>query len=144
MTQNEFEKLLYSIGSNPIKEFSGIGIIVCDSISYLPIVSLRDDYPNIEGSLSHVLSEISSLKSKYHDGFHIINTKGEITHVAQYFSPPIANEVLIDRSRLVGGRFIAALFGSVLEGVIMTGIVSKNRKASIFKDGKEIYLEDYS
>ena len=144
MTQNKFKKLLYNIGNNPIKDFSGIGIIVCESISYLPIVSLRDDYPNIEGSPSHVLSEISSLKSKYHDGFHIINTKGEITHVAQYFSPPIANEVIIDKSRLVGGRFIAALFGSVLEGVTMTGIVSKNRKASIFKDGKEIYLEDYS
>lgn len=144
MTQNEFKDLLYSIGANPVKDFSGIGVIVCDSTSYLPIVSLRDNYPNTEGSSSHVLSEISSLKSKYHDGFHVINTKGELTHVAQYFSPPIVDEILIDKSRIVGGRFIAALFGSVLEGVIMIGIVSKNRKASIFIDGKEVYFEDYS
>lgn len=143
MTQNEFKKILYKIGFNPVENFSGIGIIVCESTSNLPIVSLRDDYPNIKGSSIHILSEISSLKSNYHDGFHIINEKGELTHVAQYFSPPIADERLIDKSRLVGGRFIAALFGSVLKGVIMTGIVSKDRKASIFVDGKEVYFEDY-
>jgi|TARA_R110002020_G_scaffold132091_4_gene295144 hypothetical protein len=144
MTQNEFKNLLYNIGFNPVESFSGIGIIICESTSDLPIVSLRDDYPNIKGSSTHVLSEISSLKSNYHDGFHIVNEKGELTHVAQYFSPPIVDEKLIDKSRLVGGRFIAALFGSVLQDVIMTGIVSKDRKASIFVDGKEVYFEDYS
>lgn len=143
VTQNEFRNLLYEIGFNSSADFSGVGIVVCDSPADLPVVSLRYTAPDIAGLVAHVLSELSSHKSKYHDGFHILNKKGELTHVAQYFSPPIVQEACIDRSRLVGGRFVAALFGSAISGVIMTGIVSEGHGLSIFKNGKEVHFEEY-
>lgn len=141
MTQDEFRDLLYEVGFNSRADFSGTGIVVCDSPAGLPIVSLRDTTPDIVGSVVQVLSELSRHTNKYHDGFHILNKKGELTHVAQYFSPPIVQEACIDRSRLVGGRFVAALFGSAISGVTMTGIVSEGHGLSIFKNGKEVHFE---
>lgn len=76
MTQNEFRNLLYEIVFKSSADFSGVGIVVCDYPADLPVVSLRDTAPDITGSVVHVLSELSSHKSKYHDGFHILNKKG--------------------------------------------------------------------
>ncbi len=141
MTEEEFRNLLYDARLKSGDNFSGIGIVVCNSVVDLPIVSLRDTVPNITGSIIQALSEFSSYKSEYHDGFHILNEKGELMHMAQYFSPPIVQEACFDKSRLVGGRFVAALFGSAISGVVMTGIVSESHGLSIFKNGKEVYFE---
>lgn len=143
MTQNEFRNLLYEVSLKSKSDFSGLGIIICDSPTYLPVISLRSTVPEITGSIAHVLTELSSRKCKYHDGFHILNKKGELIRAAQYFSPPIVEEAYIDRSRLVGGRFVAALFGSAISNVLMTGILSEKRRLSIFRNGKEVYFEDY-
>ena len=143
MTQDDFRDLLYKVGFNSSADFSGIGLIVCDSVADVPIYSLRDTMPDITGPVSQILSTLSSHDSKYHDGFHILNKKGGLTHVAQYFSPPIVKEVCFDRSRPVGGRFLAALFGSTISGVRMTGIVSQGHGLSIFKNGEEVHFEEY-
>ena len=143
MTQDDFRNLLYKIGFNSSADFSGIGAIVCDSVADIPIFSLRDTVPDITGTVAQVLSDLSGHNSKYHDGFHILNEKGKLTHVAQYFSPPIVKDAYFDRSRPVGGRFIAALFGSAISGVIMTGIISQGHGLSIFKNGKEVHFEEY-
>ena len=71
-----------------------------------------------------------------------MNENWEITHTAQYFSAPIVREVCFDRSRLVGGRFVAALFGSSISGVVKTGIVSEGHGLSIFESGREVYYEE--
>jgi hypothetical protein len=143
VTQDDFRNLLYEVGVKAGADFSGIGIVVCNSIFDLPIVDLRDTTPNITGAVAQVLSELSSYKSEYHDGFHILNENGGLTHVAQYFSPPILKDAYFDRSRLVGGRFVAALFGSAITGVEMTGIVSDGHGLSIFKNGREVHFEVY-
>ncbi|MGG7670750.1 hypothetical protein ACQ4OC_19215 [Yersinia sp. J1] len=144
MRKYELRDLLYEVWKQTNNsEFSGIGIIVCDYADNLPITNLRDTYPDYSGSISGLLSNISNKKSKYHDGFHILNMKGDITHVAQYFSPPIIQGSNFDRSRLVGGRFVAALFGSSISGVLMTGIVSEGHRLSIFENGKEIHFEEF-
>ncbi|MDV5393033.1 hypothetical protein [Shewanella xiamenensis] len=142
MTQSDFRDLLYKIKADAYSDFSGAGVIISDSPANLPIVNLRDTPPKLSGSVVGILSELSSYKSKYHDGFHILNRKGEITHVAQYFSPPIIKEVRIDNVRPVGGRFVAALFGSAIPDVIMTGVISERHGLSIFVDGKEVYFEE--
>ena len=142
MTQNEFRNLLYEVWLKSSTDFSGIGIIVCDDATDLPIVNLRDTAPKTAGTLVEVLFKLSSIKSRYHDGFHLLNTKGELTHAAQYFSPPIVRTASFDKSRLVGGRFVAALFGSAITGVAMTGIVSEGHGLSIFKNGKEVHYEE--
>tara|TARA_R110000850_G_scaffold253692_1_gene378915 strand:+ start:154 stop:375 length:222 start_codon:yes stop_codon:yes gene_type:complete len=71
-----------------------------------------------------------------------MNRSGKLTHFAQYFSPPIVREAVLDRHRLVGGRFVAALFGSAIPGVLMTGIVGLNSGLSIFRNGEEVVYEE--
>ena len=143
MTQDEFRNLLYEVRFHSNSDFSGMGIVVCDSPLDLPIVSLREKAPNISGSIVHVLSNISSHSSEYHDGFHILNKEGKLSHVSQYFSPPIVQKACFDKSRIVGGRFVAALYGSAISDVIMTGIVSEGHGISIFMGGEEVYFEGF-
>lgn len=144
MTQDEFKSLLREVRFNSHPDFSGIGIVVCDCPPNLPIISLRDTTPNMAGSVVQVLSRLSTYKSKYHDGFHVLNKKGELTHIAQYFSPPIVQEACFDKSRLVGGRFVAALFGSAIPSVIMIGIASEGHGISIFNNGQEVHFEVFN
>ncbi|MBK4256508.1 DNA integrity scanning protein DisA nucleotide-binding domain protein, partial [Enterobacter hormaechei] len=94
------------------------------------------------GSTIDLLSEISNKNNTYHDGFHILDDSGKIIYTAQYFSPPIIPNVWFDRSRLVGGRFVAALYGSFIEEIQLTGIVSEGGRLSIFQNGKEIHYEE--
>lgn len=141
MTRLDFRNLLHEIWLNSDTDFTGVGIIVCDTPICLPIINLRGDFPKASGTTAEILSHLSRTKSKYHDGFHIINQMGLITHIAQYFSPPIVMSVNIDRSRPIGGRFAAAIFGSVIPGVLMTGIVSEGHGLSIFENGHETLFE---
>jgi hypothetical protein len=141
MTRLDFRNLLHEIWLKSDTDFSGVGIIVCDTPICLPIINLREDFPTISGTTAEVLSHLSSTKSKYHDGFHIINQAGLITNIAQYFSPPIVLNVNIDRSRPIGGRFVAAIFGSAIPGVLMSGIVSEGHGLSIFENGHETLFE---
>jgi hypothetical protein len=142
MTQDELRILLREVWEQSGADFSGIGVIVCDNAKGLPIISLRDDAPITEGSVADILANVSQCASRFHDGFHIINGTGKLTHVAQYFSPPIVREAGFDRRRVVGGRFVAALFGSAIPGVLMTGIVGVKSGLSIFSNGEEVIYEE--
>ena len=142
MTRKELRDLLYEVWLKSNYDFSGIGLVVFNDTADLPIINLQSSVPEITGTLTEVLSNISSKKSKYHDGFHFLNKKGELIFVAQYFSPPIVRAAYFDRSRFVGGRFVAALFGSYISGVIRTGIVSERHLLSIFENGQEIHFEE--
>ncbi|HHN8378777.1 TPA: hypothetical protein ACRRXV_003739 [Morganella morganii] len=143
MTKETLYKLLYDIWnkSNHV-DFSGIGIIICNNPDNLPITNLRNIAPIQSESTLELLSRISNKNSEYHDGFHILNETGNITYTAQYFSPPIIENISFDRSRLVGGRFVAALYGSCIDEIKLTGIVSEGARLSIFEAGKEVYYEE--
>lgn len=126
-------------------DFSGAGIIVCDTPSMLPIIPIRLSNDNWKRcSTIDSLLEISSVYSEFHDGFHVVSSNFEITLVAQYFSPPIVADMEIDRTKLFGGRYFAALFGSALSGVSATGIVSNSLGIAIFQHGKEVYFKKAS
>lgn len=142
MTQDELRILLREVWDRSGAGFSGVGVIVCNNVAELPIVSLRNDAPTTVGSVADVLSNISQSASRFHDGFHIINEKGKLTHVAQYFSPPVVREAGFDRHRLIGGRFVAALFGSAIPGVLMTGIVGVRSGLSVFRNAEEVIYEE--
>ncbi|GEO86455.1 hypothetical protein GCM10007920_36040 [Ciceribacter naphthalenivorans] len=58
--------------------------------------------------------------------------------VAQYFSPPIVEDVTIDRTKKFGGRYLAAAFGSALPSVIATGIIGIDLSESIFTSGIDV------
>ena len=61
-----------------------------------------------------------------------------LIHLAQYFSPPIVPSASIDRSKRFGGRYLAALFGSALPGVLATGVASRDFGIAVFRDGREM------
>ena len=122
--------------------FSGLGLLICDTPDILPIVPLRPSSdPPDERDLIDSLVRISAPDSEYHDGFHIVTSKWKLSRVSQYFSPPIIADAVIDRSKVFGGRYIAALFGSAIPGVQLSGIASNGFGIAIFKGGAEICFE---
>ena len=72
----------------------------------------------------------------------IISSAGHLTRVAQYFSPPIIPDAQIDRSKRFGGRYLAALFGSAIPSVIVSGIASEGFGIAVFRSGREVIFED--
>lgn len=121
------------------KNFSGVGVLVWDGRSNLPITPLCLEQPELlTKGLAENLSEFGQSTSSFHDGFHVINTDFSIHSVAMYFSPPISTEITWDRSRGFGGRYVAGLFGSCLPGVIASGVLSTNYGLAIFSNGKEV------
>ncbi len=135
--------IMKGIYNSSHKDFSGIGIVLYENISNIPIFPLRKSNPEMDFSdITQTLASISSHKSDYHDGFHFISNNWQLTHVSQYFSPPIIPDIELCRKSGFGGRYLAALFGSKIIGVSLCGIASKNFGLAIFKDGVEILFED--
>lgn len=124
--------------------FSGIGIAMYDDIELLPTSPLREDSmisPAISecSEIINFLSTISNKSNKYHDGFHFISSNLELTHVCQYFSPPVVEE--LDLNFKYGGRYRAGLYGSALDSVLACGVASNNYKPTIFVNGEIINSE---
>jgi len=135
----KLKDILLNVKYGAKKDFSGLGVIIYSDVASLPIFPLRDTKPTISSdNIVNSLIELSSLTSEYHDGFHLLSENLELTHVSQYFSPPIISNVEVNRNKLFGGRYLAALFGSCLSGVIYTGITSNGFGTAIFQGGKEI------
>lgn len=134
--------LLKDITALTGQEFSGLGVIVLEEGFNLPVFPMRVDLKlnNITDSVSY-LAEISNPNNDLHDGFHILNSDLRIVSLTQYFSPPIPPGVLPNRSRAFGGRYLAALFGSLLPGVILIGISTPKLGIAVFKDGSEVYFQ---
>jgi hypothetical protein len=124
------------------KNFSGVGVLVCDAPETLPILPLRPK-STLEGAKDLVasLAAISVPDCEFHDGFHVVSSDWRLIRVSQYFSPPILTNVAIDRTKIFGGRYIAALFGSAIHGVHLTGIASRGFGIVVFKDGAERLFE---
>lgn len=131
-------KLLEEVDDRAGADFTGVGIIVTPTSKSLPIVDLRptnellDSYDTATG-----LAQISHPWHEHHDGFHVLTPQLAVEKVAQYFSPPIAPDVYIGREKLFGGRYLAALFGSMLPDVLATGISSRDFGIAVFQRGEE-------
>lgn len=125
------------------QDFSGLGVIVQENDANLPVFPLRVD-PIIpdQADTAEVSAEISHSHNDLHDGFHLLTTDLLLSGVAQYFSPPIVEGVELKRERRFGGRYLAALFGSVLPGVKMIGIATPTLGIAIFENGREIHFEE--
>jgi hypothetical protein len=122
--------------------FSGVGLLISDRPDDLPIVSLRPlNLLPSEMNTVRCLATISSQHSEYHDGFHILSSDWRLVRVAQYFSPPIIANAKIDRTKTFGGRYLAALFGSAIKHVQLTGIATRSFGVAVFKHGIEQSFE---
>lgn len=138
----DLRNLLWRVQAAAGTEFSGLGLLICDTPERLPIVPLRPKSNPPHGqNLIDSLVAISCPSSEYHDGFHIATTDWRLTLVSQYFSPPIVADAVIDRSKVFGGRYLAALFGSAILGVALSGISSREFGIAIFENGTERHFE---
>lgn len=135
-------ELLNNITSSASEDFSGVGLIIWSEDHLLPTFPLRSTTGISENETTvEILTKISRVQSEFHDGFHVLTRDLKIIKVAQYFSPPIVPDISINRDRQFGGRYLAALFGSVLAGVEFTAIATPTLGIAIFKDGHEIYFK---
>lgn len=137
-----FSATLRLVHASAGDNFSGVGVIISDAPGSIPIFPIRScDRPFGNAELVEFLAEISTKQSEYHDGFHVISSDWKLLRVAQYFSPPIIGTLPIDRSKRFGGRYLAALFGSALDGIQAIGIASADFGVAIFQNGEEVFYE---
>ena len=128
------------------KNFEGIGLVIYSDSKELPVVSMNTEKTTYELPLKSyddvlkALIEVSSLNSKFQDGFHLLSKEFELTHISQYFSTPIIKNLIV--TNIFGSRYRTALYGSCLPNVLFTAIISKHYGLIIFENGKEIYKED--
>ena len=142
--ENNFINLLKKIEQRKDGQFSGIGLIIYDSTNRLKIKHLplkpEAKIPEIASDnydqLADFLINISADDHPWHDGFHLLNEQGELTHIAQFVETKIADNFQWESKN--GARYASALLNSLEESIIMTGIIGKNYEPIIFKDGKKI------
>ncbi|WP_174286187.1 hypothetical protein [Sphingomonas bacterium] len=131
--------LLVEVDARADADFSGTGVIVSASPNELPILALRlISDPGEVADVAGMLATISNPAHEHHDGFHVLSPKLRILRLGQYFSPPIIHNAPVDRTRRFGGRYLAALFGSAVPGVVATGVASCEFGIAVFREGKEI------
>lgn len=122
--------------------FSGVGLLICDNTDNLPISSLHNSSFVTSGQdLAKQLIELSNYNNRYHDGFHILSTNLEITHVAQYFYPKPPKEHIHSSAENYGVRYFVAKIGSTLPDVKYSAIVNSNYEIYIFQDGKRLKVQ---
>lgn len=145
MGQSDFEltdallELLVNVDERAGVDFSGIGVIVSTRVDDLPILAMRCvSDPGEVADVADLLATISNPAHEHHDGFHVLDPDLRILRLGQYFSPPIVLSAHIDRTKRFGGRYLAALFGSMLPGVVATGIASCDFGIALFRQGQEI------
>ena len=136
------KQLLFSVQSQAKSDFTGVGILVCDSPEELPIFPLREfvDIPLLD-RIDAYLARIGGQSSSLHDGFHIVSTSFCLLRVAQYFSPPMPPNLAVSYEKPFGGRYLAAMFGSALPGVMASGIATPTFGIAIFEGGREVYFK---
>jgi hypothetical protein len=132
-------QLLIDVRDRSNASFSGVGILVADVPALLPIMPLRPQAVwRHARSAEEVLTEVSDISSEFHDGFHVLSRNLDVLLMSQYFSPPLVAGIVVDPARRVGGRYIAALLGSALPGVIAAGVASATYGVAVFYKGQEV------
>jgi hypothetical protein len=134
-----------------LDDFAGTGIVEYngktefDKITPVPMrMSDIDNTVFLVELPIHVIDKICRESNPFHDGFHFLCTQTKkFSHIGMYFPPPPHRGAHIQLTRSGGTRYFAALFASMIPGVVRTGIVrSSNLTLSIFQNGREIYYDD--
>jgi hypothetical protein len=140
-TAAKLKMLLTDVANHVDASFSGLGLIVWDGTTPLPIHSMR---PAVRESLRRtsaceLLTSVAQDGGAYHDGFHVLNRSMEVSQLSVYFSPAIIPDLVLPaHAEIYGGRYLAAAFGSCSPGVLCTGVLSRRYGPYVFERGKEI------
>ena len=121
--------------------YAGVGLLLCRDAACLPVTPLRARQPPdlpvaYLDDIVAALLRYADQSSPYHDGFHLLSLDGHLTHLSQYFAPPIVRSLLVEsRSSQHGGRYRAAQYGSCLPDVVVSGVLSRHYGPTLFVDG---------
>lgn len=145
--KESFSRTLEEISKKAGFSFSGIGLLLYETgvFSGEYHSDLRPSFSRPKGIVLgkketiETLLRISDKSNPLHDGFIFFNEKGEMTHVSQYFSPLVIGKRIIPNENY-GTRYRAAQYGSLLEGVILTGTVNSDHRYHIFHKGRHLEL----
>jgi DNA integrity scanning protein DisA with diadenylate cyclase activity len=120
----------------PGNTFTGTGVVVYESLEDLPLFMMSEN-SEVKGdaNLYSTILESSLATNPNHDGFNMVNSDLKITHRNVYFAPPIKKEINFDNSNGYGTRYVAALMGSTISGVLFTAVVSNSYGIVIFENG---------
>lgn len=148
-TKEAFQKMLKEIKDRKIEDFSGVGLVLYDSkyLRHIPFCPLRPSskcprgISISKGNMMDMLADISKRSHPWHDGYHFLNEKGELTHISQYLATPLNKNVA--PNELYGTRHLSAQLGSHINGIIAIGIVNFNRNAAYFEKGKYHGLDSW-
>lgn len=135
---------LKQVADRKNNSFSGMGLVVYKSDIFpdetrcclRPGVACPHGLTLGSPELADYLAKISANGHELHDGFHFANEDGILTHVAQYFVPEIVPGKKPHKAH--GVRFFSALCGSLMNGVLMTGVVCSNGKTYLFMNGEPL------
>ena len=138
----DFISLLEELSALKSQRFSGIGLVLYDNLELLTkyhcnLVNDGQAIPPLKlgtRELSAYLLAIADYHHPYHDGFHFINSDGILTHVAQFFSPPVYK--WLPNILGQGARTFCSQCGSNMEGVLMIGSVSSSGTIYLFEQGQ--------
>ena len=146
MTVNTFEvakSILNEVRANAPATFSGLGLIFYNPPLSLPVITLGYEslflppLPIVGADvIAQILARISVAESPWHDGFHLIDAQSvEMTHVSQFFSPPLEAAHYSVSDPPIGARHMAAMLGSTLPTVDVTALLTKRGDLILFKNG---------
>lgn len=143
--EQKLYQLLKTIAQRRNDKFSGIGIVVYTKrFSKKAYCDLRPGFKlepiKIEDQIIvDELLKYSDYESTFHDGFCLMNEKGELTHISQYYVPPIKKNIYPNQKH--GVRTYSAACGSTMRGVKCIGLISSNNDIYIYKDG-DVLIND--
>ncbi|MBP6390550.1 MAG: diadenylate cyclase [Flavobacteriales bacterium] len=136
---------------NPPVDFAGMGLIVCKPGLPLPLTSLvpRNALPVLPNSgleeTVEFLRRVTSKRSPYHDGFHLIDgQEARVVGVSYFMAPPLPEATGIDQfERPIGARHMAALLGSRIEGVTLVLTMDPSMTVSVFIQGALVDFDEW-
>lgn len=133
-------RLIRCLDSRGIPAFSGLGLIVYETLSHLPCLPLAAAAADTQANeVVGALAEYSQRHSERHDGFHLLNRHFQLTHSAHYIAPPVSKVMRWKPSRCVGARTMTALLASSVEGILLTASVSSDHSVRLFQAGKQVF-----
>ena len=150
--ERDFYFTLKRLSKNSVyyPDFSGIGLLLYDTgifdsnwhTDLRPSIPCPRDVRLEEAEkVLLVLFTISKESHPLHDGFHLFDETGLMTHVAQYFFPPIVSELAINEK--YGTRYHSAQYGSCISGITLTGIINCDNQHYVFRKGSLVQENEF-
>lgn len=134
------QQIRLMLGQGAPADFSGFGVVIYQGyFDDLPVSPLLEDSEieppiNNNAEIANLLLSISRYSDARHDGFHFIHERRGLTHLCQFFSPPIPTSYK-PKKYGIGARYRSSELGSLINDVTAVIVVEKDGDISIFIDG---------